>query len=116
MMAEAGSTQRYFTKAPQAREGAPHFLRDGSLAYLLERKDGGRTITQVVRADLVTGKITPLSGSDLVISDFAASPAGDLLGLVVAVHKNVYRGYGPTVRAGGAPAPLPPARPPRARP
>jgi len=107
LMAKDGSNQRNFTKSPQAREGAPHFLRDGSLAYLLERKDGGRTITQVVRADLVTGKITPLSGSDLVISDFAASPAGDLLGLVVAVQKNVYRVYVQTVGAGGAPVPVP---------
>lgn len=107
LMAKDGSNQRNFTKSPQTREGAPHFLRDGSLAYLLERKDGGRTITQVVRADLVTGKITPLSGSDLVISDFAVSPAGDLLGLVVAVQKNVYRVYVQTVGAGGAPVPVP---------
>jgi len=107
LMAKDGSSQRNFTKSPQTREGAPHFLRDGSLAYLLERKDGGRTVTQVVRADLVTGKITPLSGSDLVISDFAVSPAGDLLGLVVAVQKNVYRVYVQTVGAGGAPVPVP---------
>jgi Tol biopolymer transport system component/uncharacterized protein YjdB len=107
LMAKDGSNQRNFTKSPQTKEGAPHFLRDGTLAYLVERKEGGRTITQVVRADLVTGKITPLSGSDLVISDFAVSPAGDLLGLVVAVQKNVYRVYVQTVGAGGAPVPVP---------
>jgi uncharacterized protein YjdB len=107
LMAKDGSNQRNFTKSPQTKQGAPHFLRDGSLAYLVERKEGGRTITQVVRADLVTGKITPLSGSDLVISDFAVSPAGDLLGLVVAVQKNVYRVYIQSVGAGGAPVPVP---------
>ncbi|HYK83577.1 MAG TPA: Ig-like domain-containing protein [Gemmatimonadales bacterium] len=107
LMAKDGSNQRNFTKSPQIKESAPRFLRDGSLAYLVEQKESGRTITRVVRADLVTGKLAPLTGSDLVISDFAVSPAGDLLGLVVAVQKNVYRVYIQPVGAGGAPVPVP---------
>src|SRR5260370_18346645 len=97
LMAKDGSNQRNFTKSPQTKESAPHFLRDGTLAYLVERKEGGRTITQVVRADLVTGKITPLSGSDLVISDFAVSPAGGLLGLVGGLENDTDRGVVPPV-------------------
>jgi uncharacterized protein YjdB len=113
LMARDGSNQRNFTKTPQARESAPHFLRDGSLVYLVERKEGGRTTTQVVKADLATGRLAPLTGTDLVIADAVPSPAGDLLGLVVAVQKNVFRVYiqpvgaGGAGGAGGAPIPVP---------
>ena len=108
LMAKDGSNQRAFTKTPQIKESAPHFLRDGSLAYLVEQKESGRTTTQVVKADLATGKVTPVTGSDLVINDFAASPGGDLLGLVVMVQKNVNRVYiQPVGPGGGAPVPMP---------
>src|SRR2546426_5895028 len=53
-------------------------------------------------------KVTPVTGSDLVINDFAASPGGDLLGLVVMVQKNVNRVYiQPVGPGGGAPVPMP---------
>src|SRR5438876_1014753 len=108
LMAKDGSNQRAFTKTPQIKESAPHFLSDGSLAYLVEQKESGRTTTQVVKADLATGKVTPVTGSDLVINDFAASPGGDLLGLVVMVQKNVNRVYiQPVGPGGGAPVPMP---------
>jgi len=108
LMSKDGSSQRALTKTPQIKESAPHFLRDGSLAYLMEQKESGRTTTQVVKADLATGKVTPLSGSDLVINDFAVSPGGDLVGLVVMVQKNVYRVYiQPVGPGGGAPVPMP---------
>ena len=109
LMSKDGSNQRAFTKSPQTKESAPHFLRDGSLSYLVEQKESGRTVTQVVKADLATGKVTPLTGTDLVIRDFAASPGGDLLGLVVAVQKNFYKVYiQPVGQGGGAPgAPVP---------
>src|SRR6266516_5041352 len=68
LMSRDGSSQRAFTKTPQIKESAPHFLRDGSLAYLLEQKESGRPVTQVVRAELATGKVTPLTGTDLVIT------------------------------------------------
>jgi Tol biopolymer transport system component len=109
LMAKDGSSQRALTRGPQTKESAPHFLRDGALAYLVEQKESGRTVTQVVKADLVTGKVAPLSAIDLVVADFAASPGGDLLGLVVAVQKNLFRVYVQPVGAsgGGAPVPIP---------
>ncbi len=83
LMTRDGSDQRPFTRSPQWHERHPQFLRDGSLAYLVERREGDRTITQVMRAEVGTGTVTSLSGTDLVISDFAVAPAGTLLALVV---------------------------------
>jgi len=83
LMALDGSDQRQFTRSPQWNERYPQFLRDGSLAYLVERREADRTITQVMRADVRTATVTSLSGIDLPINDFAVSPAGDLLALVV---------------------------------
>src|SRR5216117_3517827 len=51
LMAKDGSNQRAFTKTPQIKESAPPFLRDGSLAYIVEQKESGRTTTKVVKAD-----------------------------------------------------------------
>lgn len=109
IMNKDGTSQHAFTKGPQSKESAPHFLRDGSLTYLVEQKDHGRTVTQVVRADLATGKVSPLTTTDLVVADYAIAPGGDLLGLVVAVQKNVFRVYVQPVGAagGGAPVPIP---------
>src|SRR6266487_4481997 len=39
LMGRDGSNQRQFTRSPQQRETEPHFLRDGTLAYLVERRD-----------------------------------------------------------------------------
>ena len=83
LMGRDGSNQRQFTRSPQQRESEPRFLRDGTLAYLVERREGNRTVQQVVRADLNTGSVTALTGTDLVIASFAVSPAGDLVALVV---------------------------------
>jgi TolB protein len=83
LMSRDGSNQRQFTRSPQQRESEPRFLRDGTLAYLVERREGNRTVQQVVRADLATGSVTALSGIDLAIASFAVSPAGDLVALVV---------------------------------
>ena len=107
LMSKDGSSQRPVTRGQQSKESAPRFLRDGSLAYLVEQKESGRTVTQVVKADLATGKVTPLSGVDLVVTDFTVSPAGDLLGLVVAVQKNVFRVYVQPVGTAGSGAPVP---------
>src|SRR2546430_8539412 len=73
LVAKDGTNQRPFTRSPQAKESAPHFLRDGTLAYLVEQKEGGRTTTQVVKADLTTGKVAPLAATDLLVTDFAVS-------------------------------------------
>ena len=83
LMARDGSNQRQFTRSPQQRESEPHFLRDGTLVYLVERRENNRTVQQVMRADLGTGATTALTGTDLAIASFAISPAGDLLALVV---------------------------------
>jgi uncharacterized protein YjdB len=83
LMGKDGSNQRPFTRSPQQRESEPRFLRDGSLAYLVERREGNRTVQQVMRADLATGNVTALTGIDLAISSFAVSPSGDVVALVV---------------------------------
>jgi len=106
LMSKDGSNQRAFTKTPQVRESSPQFLRDGSLAYLVEHKQGGRTVTQVVKADLATAQVTPLSGSNVLISQFAVSRAGDLLALVGG-EKNLSRVFlQPAGAAAGTPMPL----------
>ena len=83
LMGKDGSNQRQFTRSPQQRESEPRFLRDGTLAYLVERREGNRTVQQVMRADLATGNLTALTGIDLAITSFAVSPAGDVVALVV---------------------------------
>lgn len=112
LMARDGTQQRAFTKSREWRETYPRFLRDGSLAYLVERRERNRSVTQVMKADLATGQATPLSGTDLFITSFAVSPAGDLLALVVPVpgterrRNPTYRVYIQPVGA-GAPVPIP---------
>jgi uncharacterized protein YjdB len=111
LMALDGSNQRPFTRSPQEREAEPRFLRDGSLAYLLEKRVGNRTVQQIVRADLTTGAVTPLTGTDLALTSFAVSPAGDLLALVVNAQPEnrrnpVYKVYIQPVGS-GTPVPMP---------
>lgn len=83
LMGRDGTNQRQFTRSPQQRESEPHFLRDGTLTYLVERRDNNRTVQQVMRADLATGASTAITGTDLAITSFAVSPSGDLVALVV---------------------------------
>jgi len=83
LMARDGTNQRQFTRSPQQRESEPRFLRDGTLAYLVERRENNRTVQQVMRADLATGATTAITGTDLAIASFAVSPSGDLVALVV---------------------------------
>ena len=108
LMSRDGTNQRVFTKSPQIRESAPHFLRDGALTYLVEGKDGGRTMSQVVKADLATGRVAPATGTEFAVSWFAINPVGDLLALVVNAQpggKPIYRVY---LSAAGQPAvPMP---------
>ncbi len=108
LMARDGTSQRAFQPSPTQKESYPRFLRDGSLAYLVERREGNRTVTQVVKADLATGQVTALTGTDLSISAFAIAPAGDLLALVVPLagqsRTSPYRVY---VQPAGSGAPVP---------
>jgi len=106
-----GTNQRQFTRSPQQRESEPRFLRDGTLAYLVERREGNRTVQQVIRADLATGATTAITGTDLAIASFAISPSGDLLALVVNAEPQnrrnpVYRVYVQPVSS-ATPVPLP---------
>ena len=111
LMSRDGSNQRAFTRSPAHRESEPRFLRDGSLAYLVERREGNRTVFQVVKAELATGAVTPLSGVDLAIASFAVTPSGDLLALVVNAQPQnrrnpIYKVYIQPV-ATGTPVPMP---------
>lgn len=113
LMGRDGSNQRRFKASPQQREWEPHFLRDGTLAYLTERKEGNRIVQQVVRADLTTGSVTPLTGIDLAIASFAVSPAGDLVALVVNAEPQNRRNPAYKVyiqpASSGTPVPMPTA-------
>jgi uncharacterized protein YjdB len=111
LMGRDGGTQRPFTRSPQQRESDPRFLRDGTLAYLVERREANRTVQQVVRADLATGSVTPLTGTDLAIASFAVSPSGDLVALVVNAEPQnrrnpTYKVYIQPVGS-GTPVPMP---------
>src|SRR2546425_1076978 len=111
LMGRDGSNQRAFTRTLQQKESEPHFLRDGTLVYLVERKDGNRTVQQVVRADLTTGSTTPMTGTDLAIASFAISPSGDLVALVVNAEPQnrrnpAYKVYMQPVSS-GTPVPMP---------
>src|SRR5256885_6088283 len=65
LMNRDGSNQRQFTRSPQWRESEPRVLEDGTLAYLVERQGGGRTVPQGMKAGLPAGPGTPPSGTDL---------------------------------------------------
>jgi Tol biopolymer transport system component len=111
LMSRDGTNQRPFTRSPQQRESEPRFLRDGSLVYLVERREANRTVQQVVKADLTTGTVTPLSGIDLAIASFAPSASGDLLALVVNAQPQnrrnpLYKVYIQPVATGAA-VPMP---------
>src|SRR6266581_2223149 len=111
LMARDGSNQRQFTRGTQQRESEPRFLRDCTLAYLVERRENNRTVQQVMRADLATGATTAITGTDLAIASFAVSPAGDLVALVVNAEPQnrrnpTYRVYIQPVSS-GTPIPVP---------
>ena len=111
LMGRDGANQRAFTKTTDRNETEPRFLRDGSLAYLVERREANRTVRQVVKADLATGAVTPLTGIDLPIASFAVAPGGDLIALVVPADPGnrrnpMYRVYLQTI-GGAAPTPIP---------
>jgi hypothetical protein len=79
--------------------------------YLLETKAAGRTTTQIMKADLPTGHVAPLTGVDLpLITDFAVSATGDMLAIVVNVQaggKPFYKVYLQAVGTAGGPVPVP---------
>ncbi len=111
LMGRDGANQRAFTKTADRNETEPRFLRDGSLAYIVERKEEGRTVRQVVKADLATGVVTTITGTDMLIASFAVAPGGDLIALVVPSDPGnrrnpMYRVYLQPI-GGGAPTLIP---------
>jgi Tol biopolymer transport system component len=111
LMGKDGSNQRPCTRSTSTFKSLePRFLRDGSLFYLVQGKEGGRMVTQIMRVDLASGKVTPVTGTDLVISDFSVSPSGDLLALAVSVqsgNKPFSKVYLQPLLTSGGPVPLP---------
>jgi hypothetical protein len=68
-------------------------------------------VQQVVRADLTTGSVTPLTGTDLALTSFAVSLSGDLVALVVNAQPEnrrnpIYKVYIQPVGS-GTPVPMP---------
>lgn len=109
LMNRDGTNQRAFTRTPQSRESNPQFMRDGSLAYLVERREGNRTVTQVVKADLATGQTTPMTGVDVWIVGFSVSPAGDLMALVqppIGQERNRNAAFKVYIRPTGSGSPI----------
>jgi Tol biopolymer transport system component len=111
LMGRDGSNPRQFTPTAQIKESEPRFLRDGTLAYLVERREGNRTVQQVMRADLGTGVVTPLTGTDLALTSFGVSLSGDLVALVVNAQPEnrrnpIYKVYIQPIGS-GTPVPMP---------
>ncbi len=110
LMGKDGSNQRPCTRSTASFKSLePRFLRDGSLFYLVQGKESGRLVTQIMRLELASGKVTPVTGTDLVISDFSVSPGGDLLALAVNVqggNKPFYKVYVQSLLTSGGPVPL----------
>ena len=111
LMSRDGSNPRQFTPTAQIKESEPRFLRDGTLAYLVERREGNRTVQQVMRADLGTGVVTPLTGTDLALTSFGVSLSGDLVALVVNAQPEnrrnpIYKVYIQPIGS-GTPVPMP---------
>ena len=109
LMAKDGTNQREFTRSSgNFKSLAPRFLRDGSLFYLVQGKEGGRTVSQVMRAELTTGRVSPVTGTELSISDFAAAPGGDLLALLATApgSKGPARLYIQALTTGSAAVPI----------
>src|SRR5256886_6238430 len=64
LMSKDGANQRPLTRGQQSKETAPHFLRDGLLAYLLEQKESGRTVTR--SEERRVGKSVDLGGRRII--------------------------------------------------
>ncbi len=81
-----GTSQRNGHKSP-GKETIPQFMPDGQLAFLQEQRNGtGRNapLTSVVVRRDAAGALTNLTPLSIVVTDFAVSPSGDLLALIIS--------------------------------
>src|SRR5437016_12088420 len=76
LMNRDGSNQRQFTRSPQWRESEPRFLKDGTLAYLVERQEGHRTDHQVMTAAQPNGQVTAPPATELHTRPLTLSASG----------------------------------------
>jgi uncharacterized protein YjdB len=82
LMGRDGSNQRNFSSSAAQKEYAPRFLPDGSLAYVVVRGEGRNTSTQIVRVEIATAQVAPISGTDMNVLDYAVSPKGDYMAII----------------------------------
>ncbi len=79
-----GSNQRSFTAAA-VNETMPIWVSDSAIAYVSERYERRRPKRTVTVLNS-SGQLTVLTPEELVVTDFAISPTGDLLAAVVSAE------------------------------
>jgi hypothetical protein len=83
LMDPDGANQRNATNSDAPlHERAPAWRGDSTLVYVREERVG-RTATWTVAQQPLLGPVEPLTGPDLVITDFAISSTGDVLAVSV---------------------------------
>jgi Tol biopolymer transport system component len=83
LMDADGSNQRNITNSP-ARELNPVWMAGGQVAFVVAEQSVAAGLTmQVFRRDAMGGR-TSMSPPGMTVTDFAVSPSGDLLALVVS--------------------------------
>ena len=108
-----GSNQRNLTQTP-GKETLPQWFPDGQLGYLVEQRSGSTLESRVVRRQVASGQVAPISPPGLMVTDFAVSHDGRMLALQVERF-----GQGGTITrhlyllpvSGGGPVELPSASP-----
>jgi uncharacterized protein YjdB len=83
VMSGDGGQPRNVSRSPH-KESHPAWFPDGQLAYIQERAVSGRVAPVVVRHNLQSGEVTPLTPPELAVTDFAVGPGGNLLALEVS--------------------------------
>lgn len=73
-----GSNQQNVTQSAESKETSPAWFDDGTIVYLREHREGRTSTWVVVKYDLVGGTEL-LTDPAIVVTDFAISPAENLL-------------------------------------
>ncbi len=82
LMGIDGSNQRNITKTAR-KQTRPVWFPDNKLGFLIEERSGSDIKAFVMRADLGTGEIKPVSPKDHSVTDYAVSGDGELLAVVI---------------------------------